>query len=207
MFKILRMICAVAAAALVTACLFAGIYAETAGAGVRLCGGGGAALRAVPALQISAGRKGKQGENAGKTPGIPFPSASGAGAGSAPDAADEGADGDPRHGRGRRGRGAPRKASAPPATTARPAQAKANRTKKTNDDRKDGRTRLPASGEARPASRGRPRIRAALLFLLRCRARAIRERGRRARRAAAQRRSFSSASSTISLMRSRSSVL
>ncbi len=93
MFKILRMICAVAAAALVTACLFAGIYAETL---VPAFGcAAAAALLFVLCLLFKYLQEEKENkENAGKTPGIPFPSASGAGAGSAPDAADEGADGD-----------------------------------------------------------------------------------------------------------------
>lgn len=93
MFKILRMICAVAAAALVTACLFAGIYAETL---VPAFGcAAAAALLFVLCLLFKYLQEEKENkENAGKTPGIPFPSASGAGAGSAPDAADEDADGD-----------------------------------------------------------------------------------------------------------------
>ncbi len=93
MFKILRMICAVAAAALVTACLFAGIYAETL---VPAFGcAAAAALLFVLCLLFKYLQEEKENkENAGKTPGIPFSSASGAGAGSAPDAADEGADGD-----------------------------------------------------------------------------------------------------------------
>ena len=93
MFKILRMICAVAAAALVTACLFAGIYAETL---VPAFGcAAAAALLFVLCLLFKYLQEEKENkENAGKTPGIPFSSASGAAAGSAPDAADEGADGD-----------------------------------------------------------------------------------------------------------------
>ena len=93
MFKILRMICAVAAAALVTACLFAGIYAETL---VPAFGcAAAAALLFVLCLLFKYLQEEKENkENAGKTPDIPFSSASGAGAGSASGAADEGADGD-----------------------------------------------------------------------------------------------------------------
>ena len=93
MFKILRMICAVAAAALVTACLFAGIYAETL---VPAFGcAAAAALLFVLCLLFKYLQEEKENkENAGKTPDIPFSSASGAGAGSVPgaDAADEDAD-------------------------------------------------------------------------------------------------------------------
>ena len=93
MFKILRMICAVAAAALVTACLFAGIYAETL---VPAFGcAAAAALLFVLCLLFKYLQEEKENkENAGKTPDIPFSAASGAGAGSASGAADEGADGD-----------------------------------------------------------------------------------------------------------------
>lgn len=95
MFKILRMICAVAAAALVTACLFAGIYAETL---VPAFGcAAAAALLFVLCLLFKYLQEEKENkENAGKTPDIPFSSASDADAGSAPgaDAADEDADGD-----------------------------------------------------------------------------------------------------------------
>ena len=95
MFKILRMICAVAAAALVTACLFAGIYAETL---VPAFGcAAAAALLFVLCLLFKYLQEEKENkENAGKTPDIPFSAASDADAGSAPgaDAADEDADGD-----------------------------------------------------------------------------------------------------------------
>lgn len=95
MFKILRMICAVAAAALVTACLFAGIYAETL---VPAFGcAAAAALLFVLCLLFKYLQEEKENkENAGKTPDIPFSSASDADAGSASgaDAADEDADGD-----------------------------------------------------------------------------------------------------------------
>lgn len=93
MFKILRMICAVAAAALVTACLFAGIYAETL---VPAFGcAAAAALLFVLCLLFKYLQEEKENkENAGKTPDIPFSSASDADAGSAPgaDTADEDAD-------------------------------------------------------------------------------------------------------------------
>ena len=103
MFKILRMICAVAAAALVTACLFAGIYAETL---VPAFGcAAAAALLFVLCLLFKYLQEEKENkENAGKTPDIPFSAASDADAGSASDAdagsasgadaADEDADGD-----------------------------------------------------------------------------------------------------------------
>lgn len=93
MFKILRMICAVAAAALVTACLFAGIYAETL---VPAFGcAAAAALLFVLCLLFKYLQEEKENkENAGKTPDIPFSAASDADAGSAPgaDTADEDAD-------------------------------------------------------------------------------------------------------------------
>ena len=93
MFKILRMICAVAAAALVTACLFAGIYAETL---VPAFGcAAAAALLFVLCLLFKYLQEEKENkENAGKTPDIPFSAASDADAGSASgaDTADEDAD-------------------------------------------------------------------------------------------------------------------